>query len=285
MFMKTLATTLLASLLASAHGFGATPVKDKEDCFRDGVKGEKFFVYSTDNTQLFALAELAGNISLPSNVTYGVVGKTWQGMELSITQGNTSITEAPNGKPLTITSPNRALVYISEDFCLPYGDWTVKMSLNTTLNPLVEEDFFTSNEFAPMWSDYVTYPPLVSVGVNLFRLFAINGTLFTCPSGEGCFINPFKLSWGIFPAAMREEAEAARTDSSYGLNFVLYGAGNYNWLKALAVGDVAVSEYNATGGCGCWTDVEKSVRVVPVPDRTCWAEDKIYSGPCPRPAA
>ena len=283
--MKTLATTLLASLLASAHGFGATPVKDKEDCFRDGVKGEKFFVYSTDSTQLFALAELAGNISLPSNVTYGVVGKTWQGMELSITQGNTSITEAPNGKPLTITSPNRALVYISEDFCLPYGDWTVKMSLNTTLNPLVEEDFFTSNEFAPMWSDYVTYPPLVSVGVNLFRLFAINGTLFTCPSGEGCFINPFYLSWGIFPAAMREEAEAARTDSSYGLNFVLYGPGNYNWLKALAVGDVAVSEYNATGGCGCWTDVEKSVRVVPVPDRTCWAEDKIYSGPCPRPAA
>ena len=151
--------------------------------------------------------------------------------------------------------------------------------LNTTLNPLVEEDFFTSNEFAPMRSDDVTYPPLVSVGENLFGLLVINGTLMTCPS---CFVSPFKLSWGIFPAAMREEAEAALTDSSFGLNFVLYGAENYNWLKALAVGDVAVSEYNVTGG---WTDVEKSVRVVPVPDQTCWAEDKIYSGPCPRPEA
>ena len=282
--MNSLAMTLLVSLLASANGFGATPVKNKEDCFRDGVKGEKFFVYSTDNTQMFALAEAAGRISLPLNVTHGVVGKTWQGMELSITQGNTSITEA-GGKPLTITSPNSALTYMSEDFCLPYGNWTVKMNLNTTLNPLVEEDFFTSNEFAPIWSDDVTYPPMVSVGVNLFGLSNINGTLkgrvngSTCPS---CDVKPFKLSWGIFPAAMREEAKAALTDSSYGLNFVLYGAGNYNWLKALAVGDVAVSEYNATGG---WTDVEKSVRVVPVPDRTCWAEDKIFSGPCPRPAA
>jgi len=48
-----------------------------------------------------------------------VVGKTWQGMELSITQGNTSITEA-GGKPLTIASPNSAgMTYMSEDFCLP----------------------------------------------------------------------------------------------------------------------------------------------------------------------
>jgi len=61
MVMNSLATTLLASLLASAHGFGRTPVKDKEDCFRDGVN-EKFFVYSTDNTQLFAVAEAVGNI-------------------------------------------------------------------------------------------------------------------------------------------------------------------------------------------------------------------------------
>ena len=275
--MNSLAT-LLASLLASAHGFGSTPVK--EDCFRDGVN-EKFFVYSTDNTQMFAVAEAAGGISIPLEVTHGVVGKIWQGMELSITQGNTSITEAPNGKPLTITSPNRALVYISEDFCLPYGDWTVKMSLNTTLNPLVEEDFFTSNEFAPMWSDYVTYPPLVSVGVNLFRLFAINGTLFTCPSGEGCFINPFKLSWGIFPAAMREEAEAARTDSSFGLDFVLYGSQNYNWLKAMAFGDVGVFGYDVQAER--WMAVEKLVQVVPAPNQMCWRDDRIWSGPCPRP--
>jgi hypothetical protein len=70
MFMNSLAT-LLASLLASAHGFGATPVKDKEDCFRDGVN-EKFFVYSTDNTQVFAVAEAVGGISIPLEVTHGV---------------------------------------------------------------------------------------------------------------------------------------------------------------------------------------------------------------------
>ena len=90
MFMNSLAA-LLASLLASAQGFGSTPVK--EDCFRDGVN-EKFFVYSTDNTQMFAVAEAAGGISIPLEVTHGVVGKIWQGMELSITQGSTSITEA-----------------------------------------------------------------------------------------------------------------------------------------------------------------------------------------------
>ena len=84
----------------------------KEDCFREGFN-EKFFVYSTDGTQIFALAEAAGRISLPLNVTHGVVGKTWQGMELSITQGNTSITEA-GGKPLTITSPNSALTYMCD---------------------------------------------------------------------------------------------------------------------------------------------------------------------------
>jgi len=275
MFMNSLAT-LLASLLASAHGFGATPVKDKEDCFRDGVN-EKFFVYSTDNTQLFAVAELVGGISIPLEVTHGVVGKTWQGMELSITQGNTSITEA-GGKPLTITSPNSAgLTYMSEDFCLPYGSWTVKMKLNTTLNPLVEEDFFTSNEYAPMWSEEVTYPPLVSIGKNQFGLTVINGTLHG-PSGP---VSPFVLSWGIFPAAMREEAEAAQSDGSFGLDWVGYGKGNFNELKALAAGEVAISEYDVQAER--FTGVEKSVRAVPVPDKTCWADDKIWYGPCPRP--
>ena len=95
-------------------------------------------------------------------------------MELSITQGNTSITEA-GGLPLTMTSPNSAgLTYISEDFCLPYGNWTVKMNVNTTLNPLVKEDYFTSNEYAPMWWEKVTSPPLLSVGETHFGLNVIN---------------------------------------------------------------------------------------------------------------
>ena len=271
--MNSLAT-LLASLLASAHGFGSTPVK--EDCFRDGVN-EKFFVYSTDNTQMFAVAEAAGGISIPLEVTHGVVGKIWQGMELSITQGNTSITEA-GGLPLTMTSPNSAgLTYISEDFCLPYGNWTVDMSVNTTLNPLVKEDFFTSNEYAPIYWEEVTYPPVLSVGERFFGLTVINGTLHG-PSGT---VSPFRLSWGIFPAAMREEAEAARTDSSFGLDFVLYGSQNYNWLKAMAFGDVGVFGYDVQAER--WMAVEKLVQVVPAPNQMCWRDDRIWSGPCPRP--
>jgi len=51
------------------------------------------------------------------------------------------------------------------------------MKLNTTLNPLAEEDFFTSNKYTSMWSEEVTYPPLLSIGENLFGLLVINGTL------------------------------------------------------------------------------------------------------------
>ena len=161
-------------------------------------------------------------------MTHGVVGKAWQGMELSITQGNTSITEA-GGLPLTMTSPNSpgSLTYMSEDFCLPYGNWTVKMNVNTTLNPLVKEDFFTSNEstrqYAPMWWEKVTYPPLLSVGETHFGLNVINGTLHG-PDGP---LSPFRLSWGIFPAAMREEAEAARTalDGGFGLCLTSFSTG------------------------------------------------------------
>ena len=270
--------TLLASLLVSAHGFGSTPVE--EDCFRDGVN-EKFFVYSTDNTQLFAVVEALGGFSIPLEVSHGVVGKTWQGMELSITQGNTSITEA-GGLPLTITSPNSALTYMSEDFCLPYGDWTVSTNLNTTLNPLVSEDFFTSNEYAPMWMEYVTYPPALSIAETTFGLPVINGTLYESVGGER--VRPFGLTWGIYPAAMREEAEAARTDSSFGIDFVLNSwpaVLNNSWLKPLVIGEVAVAKYDVQAEH--FMAVEKSVQVVPVPNQMCWADDLIPSGPCPRP--
>ena len=262
--------TLLASLLASAHGFGSTPVE--EGCFRDGVN-EKFFVYSTDSTQLFAVAEALGEISIPLEVTHGVVGKIWQGMELSITQGNTSITEA-GGLPLTITSPNSALTYMSEDFCLPYGDWTVSTNLNATLNPLVSEDHFTAQKYAPIWSEEVTYPPMLSIAETMFGLPVINGTLYDSIGGDP--VSPFRLTWGIYPAAMREEAEAARTDSSFGLDFVF----SNRWHKALAIGEVAVAKYDVQAERV--RAVEKSVQVVPVPNQMCWADD-IPFGPCPRP--
>ena len=42
---------------------------------------------------------------------------------------------------------------------------------------MAEEDFFTSNKYTSMWSEEVTYPPLLSIGENLFGLLVINGTL------------------------------------------------------------------------------------------------------------
>ena len=54
----------------------------------------------------------------------------------------------------------------------------------------------------------------------------------------------------------------------------------------MAFGDVGVFRYDVQGERwtnGRWMAVEKSVQVVPVPNQMCWADDKIWSGPCPRP--
>lgn len=48
----------------------------------DGRAGERFFVYSVDFSILYNFAETP----LPHNVTHGLVGKTWEGLQLSITQ-------------------------------------------------------------------------------------------------------------------------------------------------------------------------------------------------------
>ena len=110
--------TLLASLLASAYGFGSIP---GVTCSADE---EKFFVYSVDPSLVYPfVASFPGAPDFTSNetVSRGLVGKTWQGVHLSITQGNTPITQ-PGGKPLTVTSPNTLQTggfnVLSENFCL-----------------------------------------------------------------------------------------------------------------------------------------------------------------------
>ena len=109
--------TLLASLLAFAHGFGSTPPGNDPVCITeaprpttgsaagymdgsppgasvapappvacttsDGRVGESFFVYSVDFSIVYNFAPAPG---LPHNVTHGLVGKTWEGLQLSITQ-------------------------------------------------------------------------------------------------------------------------------------------------------------------------------------------------------
>ena len=91
--------TLLASLLASAHGFAATPTGGVE-C---SANEEKFFVYSFDLSLIYPFIASVGGPDVTSNVTvtHGLVGNTWQGLQLSITQGDTTITQA-GGKPLTV---------------------------------------------------------------------------------------------------------------------------------------------------------------------------------------
>ena len=114
--------TLLASLLASAHGFASTPPGNDPVCITeaprpttgsaagymdgsppgasvapappvacttsDGRAGERFFVYSVDFSVVYEIAELhsGGKFRLPHKVTHGLVGKTWEGLQLSITQ-------------------------------------------------------------------------------------------------------------------------------------------------------------------------------------------------------
>ena len=138
--------TLLVSLLASAHGFASTPddpapVKPVAPvpCERDGRPGETFFVYSIDPTQILQFIEDGMGVgALPENVTHGLLGKTWEGVQLSITQGTlegghpydyTQILLDDNDGNLNMPSPNTKLwVFVSGDFCLPNGNWTVKVN-------------------------------------------------------------------------------------------------------------------------------------------------------------
>eukprot|EP00964_Phaeocystis_antarctica_P110688 scaffold75042_cov40-Phaeocystis_antarctica.AAC.1 len=88
--------TLLASLLASAHGFAATPTGGVE-C---SANEEKFFVYSVDPSMVYPFVATLNASLAPPSATKDLVGNTWQGLQLSITQGDTTITQA-GGKPLT----------------------------------------------------------------------------------------------------------------------------------------------------------------------------------------
>ena len=108
------------------------------ECYRDGRLGQMFFVYSMDMKQILVFAEAGMGVTLPENVTHGLLGKTWEGVQLSITQGTlegghpydyTQILLDDNDGNLTMPSPNTKLwVFVSGDFCLPNGNWTVKVN-------------------------------------------------------------------------------------------------------------------------------------------------------------
>ena len=230
--------TLLASLLASAYGFGSIP---GVTCSADE---EKFFVYSTDPSLVFPFVATAGGPDFTSDesVTRGLVGNTWQGLQLSITQGDTTITQA-GGKPLTVTSPNtldggRGFNFLSEDFCLGYGNWTVNMTAPThpemasygtfTGYPTLEERLAPD---APV--DWAAMPQAsrewgldLGVDVHNFGNNALcNASDPSSPSDPSDPTNcvtfaPFLVRWAIFPAEMRADAEAAAAIGLIGMSFI-----------------------------------------------------------------
>ena len=230
--------TLLASLLASAYGFASTP--PGVTCSADE---EKFFVYSIDPSLIFSFVAGAGGPDFTSNmtVTRGLVGKTWQGLQLSITQGDTTITQA-GGKPLTVTSPNTletgGFNVLSEDFCLGYGNWKVKMtapthpemaSYGTVTRYLTLEERRAPG--APVrWAAMPQASREWGLGLNVDVYNFYNNPLCdpddpsstsdpNDPTNCATFL-PFMVRWAIFPAGMRAEAEAAAASGLFGMAFI-----------------------------------------------------------------
>ena len=258
--------TLLASLLASAHGFAATP-KGGLKC---SANEEKFFVYSFDLSLIYPFIASVGGLDVTSNVTvtHGLVGNTWQGLQLSITQGDTTITQA-GGKPLTVTSPNTlegdGFNVVSEDFCLGDGIWTVRQGAfawdSSTHLDFGDYDadaasYLTLEERSAPGAPINTVPVKpqdivdwvkVNLGVDVNN-FDNNATCTSDPSVPGnCIIlSPFEIRWAIFPAEMRADAEAAAATGPYGMSFI-----EDNYDKAWAVGEVDYEEKKVVPFVSC----------------------------------
>jgi len=246
--------TLLASLLASAYGFGSIP---GVTCSADE---EKFFVYSIDQSLVFPFVAGAGgpDFTTDESVTRGLVGNTWQGLQLSITQGDTTITQA-GGKPLTVTSPNTlesgGFNTLSEDFCLGYGNWTVKMTAPNYHPDMANYDMGFRSRNLTLEERRAGPPgaPINAVplpqemrewGLTTFKVDVYNFSNdprcdpnFTSKYCE--VIRPFQIRWAIFPAEMRAEAEAAAASGLFGMSFIADNV-DYNEQKALTYCEVDV---------------------------------------------
>ena len=286
--------TLLVSLLASAHGFASTPddpMKPVEpvepmECYdQDGRLGEKFFVYSMDLTQILVFAAAGMNVTLPESVTHGLIGKTWEGVELSITQhleggDQIQILQDKHGGPLTMPSPNIAVPqrwsFVSGDFCLPNGNWTVKVNSPKydygQARRVNGTKVLTGKGFG-LGHEVISYKPILDWAMDTF-----NFDLVTLG------VRPFELTLSIFPAGKRQEAEAAAASGFFSLGYI---------------SDNLASRTPATGVEYTWATCEVNFTQnywVPAPDHTCWefhgaGDARNYpqdwsrpeNGPCPRP--
>ena len=278
--------TLLASLLASAHGFASTPPNEEKFFVECSANEEKFFVYSIDPSLIYPFVASAGGPDVKSDVsvTHGLVGKTWQGVQLSITQGNNTITQA-GGKPLTVTSPNTletgGFNVVSEDFCLGPGEWTVKATASThpkmasyksgdrPYNSMEERLASYENGSLPVNDEPILSPEVVAFGIIALKTDPNNmNDNSACDESnhiECAVYRPFQVRWAIFPAEMRANATAAAEHPIpiFGMQFI-----EDNYIKH--------------GFSYCEVGYE-GVAVVPAPDHTCYNNPEYLSGPCPRP--
>jgi len=229
---------------------------------------EKFFVYSVDPSLIYPFVAAINGPSAPPSVTKGLVGNTWQGLQLSITQGNTTITQA-GGKPLTVTSPNTwggsdsGFNVVSEYFCLGAGNWTVRQgafAFNSSTHPEFGNYDANATSYLTLEDRLAVGAPINTVPVSQaivdFALATLqvdlnnfqNSTSCTSnPSTPGnCFIiSPFEIGWAIFPAGLREQALMAASKGPLGMSFI---ADNKNkaWWTAVGInattGRVAVGQ-------------------------------------------
>jgi len=253
--------TLLASLLASAHGFAATPTGGEPspppsppelEC---SANEEKFFVYSVDPSMVYPFVASFNASLAPPSETKDLIGNTWQGLQLSITQGDTTITQA-GGKPLTVTSPNTldsgGFNVVSEDFCLGDGIWTVRQGAfawgpsthpeTGTYDADAASDLTLEERSAP-GAPINTVPvkpqSIVDFALETFNVdlnnFADSAECTSDPSVQGAcsILSPFEIRWAIFPAEMRADAEAAAATGAFGMSFI-----EDNQIKAWTLGEV-----------------------------------------------
>jgi len=257
--------TLLVSLLASSHGFASTPddpIKpiyppvEPVECYdQDGRLGEKFFVYSMDLTQILVFAAAGMKVTLPESVTHGLIGKTWEGVELSITQhleggDQIQILRDENQGPLTMPSPNIAVPqrwsFVSGDFCLPNGNWTVKVN-SPKYNYGSAKRVNGTTVRTGLGFELISHKPILDYAMDTFKMDLV-----------ALRIRPFELTWSIFPAGKREEAEAVAAGGFFSLNYI---------------NDNLASSTPATGVETSWATCEVNFTQnyrVPAPDHTCW---------------
>ena len=160
--------TLLASLLASAHGFASIPKTgsgpSEVEC---SANEEKFFVYSIDPSLGYTfVADLNADKYTDPAVDYSLVGNTWMGVELTITQ---NVTGGAVLRPKTATASNTYSVdasgavtgfnVVSEDFCLPHGSYVVKTTAPT--HPAMTDYLTKRNEI-------ITYQPILDFAAQAF---------------------------------------------------------------------------------------------------------------------